>query len=582
MGEALSGASVAERSLRLSVRRAGDHDGGAPQYADLGRQADAGLVGAGLAAGTARAVKWTGRATTGDRPPLVLAGVDGLAGRVRLTGGRLPRGCDASRCEVVAVAGARVPARVAAQGVARAGRGQRASSTACRSARCRRATGTLESGSTFLVADGVAPLLAVRELTRCRAHSSGHACSTRRRCTRGTPAACSRPCRARRPPSRASSTAPRSRSTGRAAAAEAARGRAAAAFALIVAALAATVLLAFAAFAAAEQRDDVAEELRRLRAMAARRRDLAALVLGRGGRAGVRRRRVGVALAIGASGAGPRSAYALGARRPRRARASLRRPLHLRRARHRPRPVGRGDARSSPACSPARSRGACGSRWRPGAWSRSAGLVWQAASRGQVDARDARGRRHRRSGAGARARRRRAGLRAARAARRPAAVARASRARPSGCRSGRTSRLSRSRASRGGPRRRSRWWRSRRRRGRSRSGTRARCRQGTLDQAGLQDCGRRPRARPRPGVKPGADERRSSGSRPRVSGGRSSWSCSASARRCCRGSRAGARTSATCRSPSSPAAGRRPEAACACEGVEIPRDARELELPVRV
>ena len=62
--------------------------------------------------------------------------------------------------------------------------------------------------------------------------------------------------------------------------AEATRGRAAAAFALIAAGLAATVLLAFAAFAAAEQRDDVAEELRRLKAMAARRRHLGALVLG--------------------------------------------------------------------------------------------------------------------------------------------------------------------------------------------------------------------------------------------------------------------------------------------------------------
>src|SRR5262249_57955178 len=62
-------------------------------------------------------------------------------------------------------------------------------------------------------------------------------------------------------------------------AAEAARGRAAAGFALIVAGLAATVLLAFAAFAAAEQHDDVNAELRRLRGMAARRRHLAALVL---------------------------------------------------------------------------------------------------------------------------------------------------------------------------------------------------------------------------------------------------------------------------------------------------------------
>ena len=62
--------------------------------------------------------------------------------------------------------------------------------------------------------------------------------------------------------------------------AEATRGRAGAAFALIAAGLAATVLLAFAAFAAAEQRDDVADELRRLKAMAARRRHLGALVLG--------------------------------------------------------------------------------------------------------------------------------------------------------------------------------------------------------------------------------------------------------------------------------------------------------------
>jgi hypothetical protein len=60
---------------------------------------------------------------------------------------------------------------------------------------------------------------------------------------------------------------------------EQARGRAASAFALVIAGLAATVLLAFAAFAAAEQHADVAAELGRLRALAARRRHLAALVL---------------------------------------------------------------------------------------------------------------------------------------------------------------------------------------------------------------------------------------------------------------------------------------------------------------
>ena len=83
--------------------------------------------------------------------------------------------------------------------------------------------------------------------------------------------------------------------------AEAARGRAAAAFALIAAGLAATVLLAFAAFAAAEQRDDVSEELRRLRAMAARRRDLAALVLGEAAVPAFVGVAMGVALAVGAT-----------------------------------------------------------------------------------------------------------------------------------------------------------------------------------------------------------------------------------------------------------------------------------------
>ena len=282
------------------MRRAGDHDGGAPQYADLGRQADAGLVGTGLAAGTARAVKWTGRATTGDRPPLVLAGVDGLAGRVRLTGGRLPRGCDASRCEVLAVAGARVPARLRLYDVRVrvVGSGKLDSAPL---GPLPPPAGTLEAGSTFLVTDGVAPLLAVRELdpvprtftwTRLLDPAAVHPWNAGRvldalQSAEAAFAGIVDDAQVAQP------TAPLR--------AEAARGRAAAAFALIAAALAATVLLAFAAFAAAEQRDDVAEELRRLRAMAARRRDLAALVLGEAAVPAFVGVALGVALAIGAT-----------------------------------------------------------------------------------------------------------------------------------------------------------------------------------------------------------------------------------------------------------------------------------------
>ena len=73
-------------------------------------------------------------------------------------------------------------------------------------------------------------------------------------------------------------------------AAEAARGRAAAAFALIVAGLAATVLLAFAAFAAAEQHDDVAAELARLRGDGRPPPPSRGAGAGRGGRAGPRGR----------------------------------------------------------------------------------------------------------------------------------------------------------------------------------------------------------------------------------------------------------------------------------------------------
>ena len=205
--------------------------------------------------------------------------------------------------------------------------------------------GTLEAGSTFLVTDGIAPLLAVRELdvvprtftwTRVLDPAAVHPWNATRvlgelQTAEAAFAGIVDDAQVAQP------TVP--------VAAEAARGRAAAAFALIAAGLAATVLLAFAAFAAAEQRDDVSEELRRLRAMAARRRDLGALVLGEAAVpafVGVRRRsrsarpRLGATprrrraarprcsasrRCCGAAGAARRSAGAAGRRRARRWRA---------------------------------------------------------------------------------------------------------------------------------------------------------------------------------------------------------------------------------------------------------------------
>lgn len=282
MERALTSASPAERSLRLTVRRAGGHDGGAPQFADLDAQARAGLQGSGLAPGTARAVRVSGRAEIEDppaRPPLVLAGVDGLAGRLRLESGRAPRGCDASRCEVVAVAGARVPDRLTLYDVRVqvVGRGKL---DGVPLGSLPPPAGAIDGSSTFLVTDGVAPVLALRELdvvprsfawTRVLDPDAVHPWNAGRvledlRVAEAAFAGIVDDAVVTQP------SAP--------VRAEADRGRAAAAFALIAAGLAATVLLAFAAFAAAEQRDDLAEELRRLRALAARRRDLAALVLG--------------------------------------------------------------------------------------------------------------------------------------------------------------------------------------------------------------------------------------------------------------------------------------------------------------
>ena len=350
----------------------------------------------------------TGRATTGDRPPLVLAGVDGLAGRVRLT---LRAACRV-RCDARALRGP------GGRGCARAPAAARSTDARVRVVGRGKLdgvplgplpppAGTLEAGSTFLVTDGVEPLLALRELdavprtftwTRVLDPAAVHPWNAdpRARASLQTCRGRLRGHRRRRP----------GRAADRAVAAEAARGRAAAAFALIAAGLAATVLLAFAAFAAAEQRDDVAEELRRLRAMAARRRAPGRARAGRGGRAGVRGRGAGAALAVGATAlvtarastwrrarsaavGGRGAASAAGAagvgRRGdlARSRAGL---LHLRRADRRARPVGRRDGDRRRRARRWRSRGACGWRSRPGASSRSAGSPGRPPRAASVDA----------------------------------------------------------------------------------------------------------------------------------------------------------------------------------------------------
>ena len=272
----LSGAAPAERSLRLTVRRPNDHEGGEQPYRELDARAGAGLRATGLRAGTTRAVRLSGR--TLAQQPVVLAGVDGLAQRLRLTSGRRPRTCTARRCEVVLVAGEPVPAVLELYDVPLrvVGRGRL---DAVPLGPLPPPRGTLDADSSFLIADGVAPLLALPELdivprafawTRVLDPAAVHPWNAGRVLDELQDAEAAfagivddafltqpvAPLRA-----------------------ETARGRAATAFALIAAGLAATVLLAFAAFAAAEQRDDVAEELRRLRAMTARRRHLAALVL---------------------------------------------------------------------------------------------------------------------------------------------------------------------------------------------------------------------------------------------------------------------------------------------------------------
>jgi hypothetical protein len=296
--EVLTRAAPAERALRLTVRRPNAHEGGVEQYRELDARARDGLVSRGLRPGTVKAIRMSGRAPTQE--PLVLAGVDGLARHVRVTSGRLPRRCDATRCEVLQVAGERVRASLELYDVPLrvVGTGRL---DALPLGPLPPPAGSIDASASFLVGDGVATLLSIealevvprvftwtRELDPAAVHPwntnrtlNGLADAEARFAGIVDDATIAQPTVGLR--------------------AEATRGRAAAAFALIAAGLAATVLLAFAAFAAAEQRDDVEQELRRLKAMAARRRHLAALVLGEAALPALAGVLAGAAIAVGAT-----------------------------------------------------------------------------------------------------------------------------------------------------------------------------------------------------------------------------------------------------------------------------------------
>lgn len=292
MGRALSEASASERALRLTVQRPGEREGGADALRALETDVAAGFPGAG-----ARSVRFSGRAV--GRTSVVLAGVDALGRYVRLDAGRLPTRCDVRVCEVVAVAG-RPEAVVRLEGARLrvVGRGRL---DGVPLGPLPPAPGRPDAGATFLVAGGVAPLLELEAIaglprtfgwTRVLDVGTVHPWSTDRVLAgladvQDAFAGVIDGAQVTLP------TAPIT--------AEARRGRAAAAFALIVAALAATILLAFAAFAAAEQHDDVAAELRRLRAMAARRRHRTTLVLGEAAMPALVGVLVGAAIAVGAT-----------------------------------------------------------------------------------------------------------------------------------------------------------------------------------------------------------------------------------------------------------------------------------------
>ncbi|MDA0170253.1 hypothetical protein OJ998_14240 [Solirubrobacter taibaiensis] len=294
MERSLAGASSSERALRLTVQRAGEREGGSGVLAGLETQVRSGFPGAG-----ARAVRFSGR--TVGRTPVVLAGVDGLAGFVRLSSGRLPTRCDARVCEVIALT-ERAPAAVRLQDARLlvVGRG-RLDGVPLGPLPPR--AGGLDAGATFLVADGVEPLLALEALDGLPRTFAW---------TRVVDAATVHPWNADRVLREFADVQDAFSGTVDGAqvalptapiAAELARGKAAAAFALIVAGLAATILLAFAAFAAAERHDDVAAEVRRLRAMAAKRRHVATLVVGEPAVPALVGVLAGAAIALGATAA---------------------------------------------------------------------------------------------------------------------------------------------------------------------------------------------------------------------------------------------------------------------------------------
>jgi hypothetical protein len=273
MQRSLQAAPAAERALRVTVLRDGRAGGGLASADSAVRD---GLRGSAFAPGVARAVRFGGRPV--GRTSVVLTGVDAPDRWIALRSGRLPRVCSDRVCEVVAIGGTRVRRSFVLEGlrirVVGAGRLDGVPLGAVPPGR-----GSVDASAAFVAASGVERLARLRRLralprtfawARVLDPALVHPWSADRLVgemldARTTLSSTLASAQVRVPSDRI--------------AAEQARGRAAGAFALVIAGLAATVLLAFAAFAAAEQHADVALELERLRAMAARRRHLAALVL---------------------------------------------------------------------------------------------------------------------------------------------------------------------------------------------------------------------------------------------------------------------------------------------------------------
>ncbi len=248
MERSLRAAPPAERAVRVTVLRDG-LAGGA--FSSLDATVRDGMRGSAFAPGVAaRAVRFGGPPV--GRTSVVLTGADSPGRWVVLRSGRLPRACSARECEVVAVGGARVRREFALEGtrmrVVGVGRLDGVPLGAVPPGR-----GSVDSAAAFVVAPGVetvAGLLPLRKLPRTFAWARVldpalvHPWSADRLFGEMLDA---------RTALLSTLSSAQVRVPSDRIAAEQARGRAAGAFALVIAGLAATVLLAFAACAAAEQ-----------------------------------------------------------------------------------------------------------------------------------------------------------------------------------------------------------------------------------------------------------------------------------------------------------------------------------------